>query len=156
MLIRADGNLTVRAPRGMKASEIDRIVREHANWIDDAKARQAKKQDRFAHLTEEDILALKRMAKSILPPMVAKFSRIMGLSYGRITITSAKTRFGSCSAEGNISFSWRLMCYPTQAQEYVVVHELAHRRFMNHSKNFYRLIEDVLPDYKQRQKLLKE
>ena len=79
----------------------------------------------------------------------------MNLSYGRITITSAKTRFGSCSSQGNISFSYRLMLYPIEAREYVVVHELAHLLEMNHSKRFYAIVERYMPDYKERRKKLK-
>jgi predicted metal-dependent hydrolase len=79
----------------------------------------------------------------------------MGLKYGRITITSAKKRFGSCSTAGNISYSYRLMLYPEEAREYVVVHELAHLVQMNHSKEFYNIIAKVLPDYKYRKKMLK-
>ena len=79
----------------------------------------------------------------------------MGVDYGHISITSAKTRFGSCSSKGNIAFSYRLMLYPEAAVDYVVVHELAHRKEMNHSRAFYKLIEEILPDYKQRRKLLK-
>ena len=79
----------------------------------------------------------------------------MGLKYSRITITGAKTRFGSCSSKGNISFSYRLMLYPEAAREYVVIHELAHLLEMNHSKRFYAIIEKYIPDYKERKKLLK-
>ena len=79
----------------------------------------------------------------------------MGVKYGRITITSAKKRFGSCSSQGNISFSYRLMLYPEAAREYVVVHELAHLKVMNHSKDFYDVVASVLPDYKNRRRLLK-
>ena len=79
----------------------------------------------------------------------------MNLQYGRITITSAKTRFGSCSSKGNISYSYRLMLYPEEAREYVVVHELAHLLEMNHSKRFYAVVEKYLPDYKLRRRLLK-
>ena len=80
----------------------------------------------------------------------------MGIKYGRITIASAKTRFGSCSSKGNISYSYRLMMYPEEAIDYVVVHELAHRIEMNHSPRFYAIVERILPDYKKRRKLLKE
>ena len=78
----------------------------------------------------------------------------MGIKYGRITITSAKKRFGSCSSKGNISYSYLLYLYPEAAREYVIVHELAHRVYMNHSPDFYRFIERYMPDYKLRKKLL--
>ena len=83
------------------------------------------------------------------------YSALMGVDFGRISIMSAKTRFGSCSSKGNIAFSYRLMLYPEAAVDYVVVHELAHRKEMNHSKAFYKIVEDILPDYKERRKLLR-
>ena len=85
-----------------------------------------------------------------------QYAKIMGLKYSRITITGAKTRFGSCSSKGNISYSYRLMFYPESAIDYVVVHELAHLIEMNHSQRFYAVIEKVLPDYKERIALLKK
>ncbi len=155
LVIKRDGTLVVRAPRGMKKKEIERVVRQHEGWIKKSKAKQNARIDRFSALTDANIAALKKQAKETLPKLTEKYSEIMGLSYGRITITSAKTRFGSCSSNGNIAYSWRLMCYPVEAWEYVVVHELAHRIYMNHSREFYQLIESVLPDYKARRKLLK-
>ena len=80
----------------------------------------------------------------------------MGLKYGRITITGAKTRFGSCSSKGNISYSFRLMKYPEAAIDYVVVHELAHILELNHSEKFWNIVASVFPDYKERRKLLKK
>ena len=80
----------------------------------------------------------------------------MGLKPQRISITKAKTRFGSCSSKKTISFSCFLLLYPPEAVDYVVVHELAHLKYMNHQKEFYRLIEQLMPDYKKRRALLKE
>ena len=108
-----------------------------------------------AALTDEKIAELKRSARTYLEAKTKYFANIMGLKYGRITITSAKTRFGSCSSKGNISYSYLLMTYPEAAREYVVVHELAHLVHMNHSAAFYALVERYMPDYKARRKLLK-
>ena len=80
----------------------------------------------------------------------------MGLVPAGIKITSARTRFGSCSGKNSICFSWRLMLYPPEAIDYVIVHELAHIRHHDHSLAFYALIEQYLPDWKARMKLLKE
>lgn len=79
----------------------------------------------------------------------------MNLYPTALKITSAKTRFGSCSGKDSICFSYLLMRYPDEAIDYVVVHELAHIKHKNHSKAFYTLIEKYLPDYKEREKLLK-
>ena len=95
------------------------------------------------------------MARKALTKKTELYSNIMGLSYGRITITGAKRRFGSCSSRGDISYSFRLMAYPDRAIDYVVVHELCHLVHMNHSRDFYALLEKYLPDYKERRALLK-
>ena len=95
------------------------------------------------------------IANTYIAEKTEYFAKIMGIDYGRITVTSAQKRFGSCSSRGNISYSYRLMLYPEEAREYVIVHELAHRREMNHSKRFYDIIAKTMPDYKNRKRLLK-
>ena len=79
----------------------------------------------------------------------------MGLKYGRVKITSAQKRYGSCNSEGNICYSYRLMMYPPEVRDYGVVHELAHLKEMNHSKRFYDVVASVMPDYKRRRRYLK-
>ena len=84
------------------------------------------------------------------------WSDIMGLTPTGLKITSARTRFGSCSGKNSLCFSWRLMQYPREAIDYVVVHELAHIRHHDHSPAFYALIERYMPDWRERMKLLKD
>ena len=154
-LVIKDEKLVVRAPIGTRKSRIKKIVDEHSLWIEKGmeKSRErAKKND----ISPEEEKELRKLAKKILPVKTAYYANIMGLKYGRITITSAKTRFGSCSRKGNIAYSYRLMLYPEAAIDYVVVHELAHIVEMNHSPVFYSIVARVLPDYKSRAKLLKE
>ena len=107
-------------------------------------------------MTDVEIKKFRESARIYLTARTEEYAKIMGLKFGRITITSAKTRFGSCSSKGNISYSYRLMLYPKAAIDYVVVHELAHLVEMNHSRRFYDIVEKVLPDYKERIKLLKK
>lgn len=151
-----DGALLVRAPFGTPGSKICEAVSSHIDWIEKHIEKQKKRVDKTADLSEDDIRRLKKQARQTLTAKTQFFSEIMGIKYGRITITGAKTRFGSCSSKGNISYSYRLMLYPEEAIDYVVVHELAHVLQMNHSPEFYKIISSVLPDYKRRRKLLKE
>ena len=151
-----DGVLIVKAPYGTKQKRIEELISSHEAWIKKHIKKQNEKNEKYGNLTDEMIAKLRVAAKEILPLKVAYYAGIMGLKYGRITITGAKTRFGSCSSKGNIAFSYRLMMYPDEAIDYVVVHELAHLKEMNHSPAFYKIIAKVLPDYKERIKLLKK
>jgi len=150
-----DGILIVRAPRKMPKSIIEQFLSKHECWIEKHLRESAIRKDKFENMSEREISNLKNEARRYLTLKTEYYSNIMSLKHGRITITSAKTRFGSCSSKGNISYSYRLMLYPEAAREYVVVHELAHLLEMNHSKRFYAIIEKYLPDYKERKKLLK-
>ena len=149
------GVLTVKAPIGTSKARIEAVVLKHRKWIEKHLDIEKKRALFDASLTEEKIAELKRSARTYLTDKTKIYAEIMGLNYGRITITSATTRFGSCSSKGNISYSYRLMLYPEPARDYVVVHELAHLVHMNHSPAFYSLVEKYIPDYKERRKLLK-
>ena len=107
------------------------------------------------NISKYDEEHLRKQAKKVLKEKIEHYSKIMNLKHGRVTITCAKTRFGSCSSKGNISFSFRLMKYPEAAIDYVVVHELAHLVELNHSQRFWNIVASVFPDYKDRKKLLK-
>ncbi len=150
-----NGRIIVKAPKGIAKCEIKSIVEKHREWIEKALEREKTKREKYEFLSESEIKLLKRQARIYITALCERYSKIMNLSYNRITITSAKKRFGSCSSNKNISFSYLLMLYPERAREYVVVHELAHLVEMNHSKAFYSIVEKYLPDYKDRKKLLK-
>ena len=93
---------------------------------------------------------------SIFTQKAAYYARLIGVTYGRISIREQKTRWGSCSSKGNLNFNWRLIFAPEEVVDYIVVHELAHRKEMNHSRAFYNVVASVLPDYKVQEKWLKE
>lgn len=150
-----DCRVIVRAPMRLSRSAIDAFVTSHADWISKHMARA---QSRAAAHPEPDAAmraALIKRARAYLPPRVEYYARIMGVRPASIKITGARTRFGSCSSKGSICFSWRLMQYPDAAIDYVVVHELAHLRHMNHSAAFYAEIARVMPDFEARRNLLK-
>ena len=151
-----DGRAVVRAPYGVKKEFIDRFVAEHEVWL--ARAREKQQNRRLAHPepTDEERKALLARAKEYLPMRVDYWSGIMGLTPTGLKITSARTRFGSCSGKNSLCFSWRLMQYPPEPIDYVVVHELAHILHHDHSPAFYALIERYMPDWRERMKLLKE
>lgn len=150
-----DLTVLVKAPKGLSRAEIDRFVSAHKTWIEKTKIRQQKRAQTENTLTDTYISELRARAAEIIPKRVEYYAKEMGVQPMGIKITSAKTRFGSCSGKNSLCFSWRLMLYPPEAVDYVVVHELAHIREKNHSPAFYAVVASVLPDYKAREQLLK-
>ena len=149
-----NGKIIVRAPLRFPEERIREIVAKHTSWLTKHLEKDKERRALIEKITPEKEKELRREAKLYLTEKTEQFSRIMGLKYGRITITGAKGRFGSCSSKGNISYSYLLMLCSETAREYVVVHELAHLVEMNHSQRFYKIIEKYMPDYKERKKQL--
>ncbi len=152
----SDGTIEVKAPIFVSSKTIENFVVSHSAWIEKQIVLRHKKAEKTKNLTAKDIAELKKWAKVYLPERVEHFSSVMGLVPPNVKITSAEKRFGSCSSKGNICFSYRLMLYPKRAIDYVVVHELAHLKHHNHSREFYSLVEYYMPDYKALQKILRE
>ena len=150
-----DGRLIVRAPWYVTEAEINRFLQAHESWIETHLARE-KAAAEVPKLTHDALLELANRAKEVIPQRVAYFAPLVGAGYGRITIRSQRTRWGSCSAQGNLSFNCLLMLAPPEVLDGVVVHELCHRLEPNHSRRFYAEVLRVLPDYRVREKWLKE
>ena len=148
--------IIVRAPRRMALKDIDDFVKRHRSWIEQRTAQLAEARQNRREISEQEREEGIRAAKEQIPRRVAYFARQMGVTYGRITIREQKTRWGSCSSKGNLNFNWKLMLMPEEVLDYVVVHELAHRLEMNHSERFWAIVAEILPDYRERRKRLKE
>lgn len=149
------GEVVLRIPLWVSDKEAQRLIETNQEKLHTLIARWKRAQATKPIYREEDIPRLKAIAAEKLPDRVAYWSAKMGLSPASVKITSAKTRFGSCSSRRSICFSCFLMLYPDDAIDYVIVHELAHLKHMNHSAAFYRLVERYLPDYKRREAILK-
>lgn len=150
------GRVVIRAPMRATGEQIERFVAAHAAWIARAQARQRARLAAHPEPDEARRAELIRRAKEELPPKVAYYAQLMGVQPTGLKITSARTRFGSCSGKNSLCFSWRLMEYPEAAVDYVVVHELAHITHKNHGPRFWVLVERYMPDYRARRALLRE
>lgn len=160
--ISPDGQITVRVPMRATQKEISHLLIEKRIWIVTKYLEvQEKQRNRpVSELTDTQRLALEKRyiaaAKEYFPKRVAYFHQFTGGYYDRITIRDQKTRWGSCSARGTLSFNWRLMLAPPAILDYVVVHELCHLTHMNHSAAFWQKVESVYPDYRTARKWLKD
>jgi len=148
-------SVLVRAPRRMTDAAVKDFVCRHSRWVDVHMERARQRKLRHPEPSEEQREELIGLAKKVLPEKASHYAELMGVSPKSIKITSAKTRFGSCSGKNAICFSWRLMAYPEEAVDYVVIHELAHIKHKNHSPAFYAEIKKYMPDYRERQKMLR-
>lgn len=161
--IQVNSNLsvTVRAPRSASEKDIEEILKKKKAWISKHIEKIKETKERFEaepteKLTREKVIALAEEALKVIPERVEYFAKVIGVTYGKITVRNQKTRWGSCSSKGNLNFNCLLMLAPPEVLDYVVVHELCHRKQMNHSKAFWLEVEKVLPDYKEARKWLKE
>lgn len=158
--IRADGTVIARAPLRMPKDRILCFLSEKASWIRMQQGRMQERenmrQQARIHLDAAQEKELRERAKSVLAQRTAYFARQVGVTYGRITVRDQKTRWGSCSQTGNLNFNFRLILAPSEVLDYVVVHELCHRRQMNHSAQFWQEVAQVLPDYRKRKAWLTE
>ena len=153
--IAPSGEVLVRCPRRMSNADIRRLVESKSGWIE----KHLEKRPAAARLpvfTDEQLQVLARQARQTIPERAAYFAPLVGVTYGRITIRSQHTLWGSCSSKGNLNFNCLLMLTPPEVLDYVVVHELCHRKEMNHSARFWAEVEHVLPDYEIRRKWLRE
>ena len=143
------GEVVVRAPKKMAMARIREFVEIHRDWIEKKQQEAKRKEEEFPQCTPREEAYYREQAARVLRERAAYFADQMGVTYARITIRGQKTRWGSCSSRGNLNFNWKLMLCPQEVQDYVVVHELAHLKEMNHSPAFYREVEKVLPDYRR-------
>lgn len=152
--VRPGAEVLVRAPLRLPLKDIAAFVYSKRGWIDVHWSKAPRPGAR--EYSPEEEKALRARAKKEIPPLLHHYCALLGVHHTRLTITGARTRFGSCSMKGGVSFSFRLMAYPREAVEYVVLHEAAHLRHLNHSKAFYNLLASHMPDYRRRAALLKK
>ena len=151
-----EGQVIVRTPYGITKRQVEEFLDEKKDWLLQTRQRVEKRKTEQIPISEEVRREGIERAKRIFPERTAYFAKRMGVDYGRITIREQKTRWGSCSSKGNLNFNWKLVLLDPELLDYVVVLELAHRREMNHSKNFWKIVEAELPDYRERRRRLKE
>ncbi len=160
--IRSDMRILVRVPYGMKQKDIERFVNEKSEWIDKhlemmrTRIESKKNELPIEPFTESEVQELFDKSLKTIPPRVAAIAAKMGVSYGRITIRNQVSRWGSCTSEGNLNFNCLLTLFPDEVTDYVIVHELCHRKYMNHSKQFWAEVEKFCSDFKAHKKWLKD
>lgn len=150
-----EGQVVVRCPLSTTKEQIQAFVDEHRQWIGESLEQVKRRLASRPVMTPEQVWKAKSLARMTLSAKVRYWVAKMGVTYGTISIRQQATRWGSCSSRGNLNFNWTLILTPEPLQDYVVVHELAHRLEMNHSDRFWKIVESQIPDYRERRNLLK-
>lgn len=160
MAIEIKGNkLIIRAPVQATNEDINSCILKNKTWIEKNLAKAQVQQMAAASvkkLTMDEIRSLADKALEIIPDRVKHYAPLIGVTYGRITIRNQRSKWGSCSSKGNLNFNCLLMLAPPEVIDSVVVHELCHRKEMNHSDRFYAEVLRVFPEYYKWDKWLKE
>ena len=151
--------LTVKAPLLATNEEINAFMLKNKSWIEkhvaEAQAHQ-QAMDSVEQLSMDKIRLLADKALVYIPERVKYYAPLVGVTYGRITIRNQRSRWGSCSSKGNLNFNCMLMLAPPEVIDSVVVHELCHRKEMNHSDRFYAEVLRVFPEYWKHHQWLKD
>lgn len=156
--VMTDNLVLVKAPYGTTERMVQEFLLSKKDWITKHLKKQnmeEEKAESLGLLSADEIKQIKKQARKIIPQRVEYWANKIGVTYGRIAIRLQSSRWGSCSVDGNLNFNCLLVIMPPEIMDSVVVHELCHRRHMNHSKEFYAENDRVFPDYKRCNKWLK-
>ena len=157
--VMTDNHVLVKAPYGTTERTVQAFLLSKKDWITkhlEKQNREEEKAESLGLLSADEIKQIKKQARRVIPQRVEYWANKIGVTYGHIAIRLQSSRWGSCSVDGNLNFNCLLVLIPPEIMDSVVVHELCHRRHMNHSKEFYAEIARVFPDYKCCNKWLKD
>lgn len=146
-----DRRVLVTMPSRYPKILAERFVRSKSAWIIET----LRKLPVERKLTAAELKQQQKAARVLVHRLVNDYAVRYGFRFGRISIRNQRTRWGSCTKEGNLSFNSRLVTLPPEQQVYIVVHELCHTKEHNHSARFWALVSDILPHYRQLRRELK-
>lgn len=158
--VRDVNTVLARIPTRVSDRELKAFVENHRSWILEKTEVMAEREEKRKSTPAPPPELLSKTDRMKIQLKIGKrvrhYCEAMGVTVGYVTVKNQKTRWGSCSAKGNVNFNYQLAFLPDELLDYVVIHELAHRRHMNHSRAFWAEVEKYCPDYLERREQLKE
>ena len=151
--VHPDGRIVLTAPARASDRVIERFAKQYEGWVH--KALERTKGKKVVTLRRGDIPALKRKALHFAQERCALYAARYSLTYKKITIRAQKSRWGSCSHAGNLSFNYKIAALPPEIAEYIIVHEICHLAELNHSRAFWSLVEKESPEHRRVRKELR-
>lgn len=150
-----DASVVVTAPKRASTELIERFITEKSSWIQEKREQFLRNPIQIQKL-KGNYTRDKEIARKIVEAKVAQYNKIYNFPVKKIVIRNQKTRWGSCSRKGNLNFNYKIALIPERLAEYIVVHELCHLGEFNHSKRFWNLVAQTIPEYKELRKELKK
>ena len=139
--------VVLTVPQRMPEREIEAVIASHRDWIARERSAQAPRLGLDTRRVSE--VEARLAARELVTMVLEEEAPVLGVSYSRVQIRGQRTRWGSCSARGTLSFNWRLVLAPFEVLDYVVVHELCHLREPNHSPRFWHLVASRRPSWRR-------
>lgn len=153
--IERDGSIKVFAPLLYPQEKIEQFVLSKRSWIEKHQT-EILKRNSIKKFSESELIEIKEKAKAVIPKKTQEIAEKYNIKYGKISIRTQRTLWGSCTVKKNLSFNALLILLPEKITEYVIIHELSHTLIMNHSKKFWKNVEKMMPDYKAVRRRLKK
>lgn len=145
------GNVVVTAPWRMNFENVEKFIRQNAQWIVE-KLKTMKKEREYSIFVKDnpkEYRRLKEAARKLVQERIEKWNDYYDFKFNRIFIKNQKTRWGSCSTNRNLSFNYKIILLPRHLADYIIVHELCHLKEFNHSKRFWNLVAQTFPDHEK-------
>ena len=153
LVVYPDARVVVTAPASFGARLIEQFITKHSGWIRRKVAKTAGR--KVIPIKKGEILILKKQALTLASARCTHFANHYGFTYNKISVRAQKSRWGSCSRAGNLSFNYKIATLPTHIADYIIIHELCHLAEMNHSSRFWALVAKTIPDHKMVRKELR-
>lgn len=153
--VKPGGEVVATVPRWVSLEQARQFVAQKSVWLAKAVAKMQKVKPRLARGTRAEYKKFKKQTEQFVRTRVRELNEQYGFKYNRIFIRNQKTRWGSASQKGNLSFNYKIIFLPPLLQDYLIVHELCHLQEMNHSKRFWALVAQTIPSFKKARKELK-
>lgn len=157
LTVHPDGRVVITKPVHISEERVIRFIQKHADWIEEKIVHlQMHPAPLLAKHSTRDYKQNKEKARQLVHERIAYFNNESHFAFGSIRIGNQRSRWGSCSARGNLNFNYKIVFLPKELQDYVVVHELCHLKELNHSKKFWDLVNEKIPDWKKLKLKLKK
>lgn len=151
MTIYCGGDVIITVPWRMNFLNVERFIRQNSEWVIEKlkKMKREREHSIFVKHNPKEYRQLKDAARKLALERLEKWSEIYGIKYNRVFIRNQKTRWGSCSSSGNLNFNYKILLLPRRYADYIIVHELCHIKEFNHSKRFWNLVAQEIPEYEK-------